>query len=659
MDKIMISNQHHGIFRLLVLVLAILFLLPAASVGVMQVSAADPDTALPLVRVENKTVHRGQTFELSIYLDQNPGLISLMLELEYDKEVMELVGVSHGNALATHTFTSTNTETEDGFLITPFRMLWDGRTQDTSTGTLATLTFESKVEAPIGQYPVTLRYDKQNTNAAYGTPCDVQIENGCVTLIKGAYTVRYLNYDGSLLYEKDYSESSVPSYVGNTPLRPTDERYSYQFDGWRGVVSDEPGVICYEATYKLDPRIYQVFFFVDGAYFNAFECAYGELVDLAQIPSEKNHVFDGWYIDEALTQRVTSIQMPASDLHLYGQMRFNVREDPVPEITLDLERMDEDYAYVTVDVTKNPSISGLVLTLQYEKAALTLVGFTRGDAFSTLQFDHTNSDQGYAADPFRFYWEHTANTVETGRLLTLKFKINHSAAGALYGVTMTYEPTSDALYIDENGNIAYTHLHIIGAKVPIGEIHYWNEKIEGTEDNSDVIAECPQGMPADTQLRIQVATATVPITDEHVEATAGIGMELKAAYKIELLRDNVKVQPDGDLTVRIKLTEAQLHCKDLRVYYVDDNQNMTLYESRIEGGYIVFTTNHLSHWAIVGEAPDAIFYQQNATMPTNANIIIVAFALLAISCMAFCLIIFAKKRNLLIAKSNKKGGDNT
>ena len=40
-------------------------------------------------------------------------------------------------------------------------------------------------------------------------------------------------------------------------------------------------------------------------------------------------------------------------------------------------------------------------------------------------------------------------------------------------------------------------------------------------------------------------------------------------------------------------------------------------------------------------------------------IIIIAFALLAISCMAFCLIMIAQKKHWFIAKSNKKGENNT
>lgn len=639
------------------LILIILFLLPLFPMGAMQVSAAESDTtALPMVRVENKTVHRGQTFELRIYLDQNPGLLSLMLELEYDKTALELVGISHGNALSTHTFTTTNTDTKDGFLITPFRMLWDGREQDRTTGVLATLTFESKIEAETGDYLVSLSYDKQNTLIEYGVSCDVNIQNGYVTLIKGAYSVKYLNYDGSLLYEKDYNEYEVPVYAGQIPTRPTDAHYSYEFEGWKGMVSDDPNVICYEANYKLTPQIYQVFFYVDGEYFNAFECPYGEFVDLTHIPSKKNHVFDGWYTDEALTQKISSIQMTAENLTLYGAMKFNIRENPTPEITLSVDRMENEYVYVAVDVTQNPSLSGLVLTLDYDKNALTFEGFERGEAFDTLQFDYTNTDKGYLADPFRFYWEHTVNTLDTGRLLVLKFRINKNVEGGLYSVTMTYEPTTDAIYINELGEISYTKLNIIGVKIPIGEIYYWNEEIE---DIVDIEVECPEGMPADTVLRIEVVTAEIDISKEQIKEQIESDMEIKSVYTVELLQNNVKIQPNGTITIKIKLTDTQKLCSELRVYHVDDNNSMRLYESRVEDGYIIFDTDHLSYWAIVGNIIDTQINNIGASVPTNSHIIIIAFALLAISCMAFCLIMMAQKKNWLIAKSNKKGENNT
>ena len=108
----MTSTKRNGLLRALMLAIAILFFMLTIPMGIKQVSATQNENDnLPIVRVENKTVHRGQAFEVEIYLDQNPGLLSLMLNVDYNKSVMELVGVEHGNALHTHTFTTSNTET--------------------------------------------------------------------------------------------------------------------------------------------------------------------------------------------------------------------------------------------------------------------------------------------------------------------------------------------------------------------------------------------------------------------------------------------------------------------------------------------------------------------------------------------------------------------
>ena len=123
------------------------------------------------------------------------------------------------------------------------------------------------------------------------------------------------------------------------------------------------------------------------------------------------------------------------------------------------------------------------------------------------------------------------------------------------------------------------------------------------------------------------------------------------------MRNEVEVEPDGFITVRIKLTDAQKMCNDLRIYHIDDNNKMTFYESEVQDGYIVFKTDHLSHWAIIGNM--SVIDCSIGLMPTNSHIIIIAFALLAIACMAFCLIIIAKKKDLINAKYNKKGENNT
>ena len=182
--------------------------------------------------------------------------------------------------------------------------------------------------------------------------------------------------------------------------------------------------------------------------------------------------------------------------------------------------------------------------------------------------------------------------------------------------------------------------------LPIGEIYYWNEELDNEE--SGAVVECPEGMPADTVMEIKLETANVNLTDEQVQLEYGEGRELKAAYSIALLRNGVEVQPSGKLTVRIKLTQAQMKCSELRVAYVTDDRQIIPYDSFVEDGYIVFETDHLSHWAIIGNVLEADLINGadpgSSSVPTNSRVLILSFALLAIASMAFGLVLIAGVR---------------
>ena len=245
MDKDRISLQLNKIFVLAFFAIACLIMFVMSTGVISAIAHAD---YTPIVTVENKTVHRGQTFTIDVDLTNNEGLISLYLTLNYDSSVMKLLNVEQGNALSSLTFTNTNTQTELGYGVLPFNMLWDGRKSDNSNGNIIRLTFESFSTAEIGTYPITLTYDATNTNSEYGKPIAINIVNGSVTIIKGEFEAIYYDWDGTELYRKDYNADDVPSYVGNLPSRDTDKYYSYEFTGyWKGIVSDDKNVLKYQA----------------------------------------------------------------------------------------------------------------------------------------------------------------------------------------------------------------------------------------------------------------------------------------------------------------------------------------------------------------------------------------------------------------------------
>ena len=46
------------------------------------------------------------------------------------------------------------------------------------------------------------------------------------------YTIRWLNEDGTLLYEETVSEGEMPAYQGSTPEKAADADHEYVFSGW-------------------------------------------------------------------------------------------------------------------------------------------------------------------------------------------------------------------------------------------------------------------------------------------------------------------------------------------------------------------------------------------------------------------------------------------
>ena len=72
-------------------------------------------------------------------------------------------------------------------------------------------------------------------------------------------------------------------------------------------------------------------------------------------------------------------------------------------------------------------------------------------------------------------------------------------------------------------------------------------------------------------------------------------------YDIATYKDGVKVQPNGEITVKIPLPTG--YSKKVFVCYVDSvNGKVTKIPCEVKGGYVIFKTNHFSEYAIVEQS---------------------------------------------------------
>ena len=124
---------------------------------------------ISMVKVSSGKSVSGDTVTLTVDLVGNAGFASLGLEIGYDDSVMTLTNVANESTVG-GIFTTAQSITAN-----PYNIGWDNFSNITYNGTLVTLTFEIKDNAPDGVYPVTVDFYK-GVNGTYKDGYDVNYD---------------------------------------------------------------------------------------------------------------------------------------------------------------------------------------------------------------------------------------------------------------------------------------------------------------------------------------------------------------------------------------------------------------------------------------------------------------------------------------------------
>ncbi len=71
----------------------------------------------------------------------------------------------------------------------------------------------------------------------------------CGSTASNYYTIRFLNWDGTVLQDSQVKEGELPSYTGTTPVRPADEQYTYSFSSWSPAIATATADADYTAQF--------------------------------------------------------------------------------------------------------------------------------------------------------------------------------------------------------------------------------------------------------------------------------------------------------------------------------------------------------------------------------------------------------------------------
>ena len=72
------------------------------------------------------------------------------------------------------------------------------------------------------------------------------------------FTIRFLNYDGTVLQSSTLKSGDTPSYTGETPSKPSDTLNNYAFKGWDKIITQVNGDCDYIATFSEIKIMYSI-----------------------------------------------------------------------------------------------------------------------------------------------------------------------------------------------------------------------------------------------------------------------------------------------------------------------------------------------------------------------------------------------------------------
>lgn len=143
-------------------------------------------------------------------------------------------------------------------------------------------------------------------------------------------------------------------------------------------------------------------------------------------------------------------------------------------------KQEENKVSIDVNVKENSGVYSMLLTLDYDRAALTLCNISYGEALSSLE---PLASENYSVNPYKISYlgKEKSNDSSTGKMMTITFIVNEKAKDGEYSVTFGYTKNKDITYLSE-GEIQTKNLVVSGAKVTLK-----NSGVESvvTEANSE------------------------------------------------------------------------------------------------------------------------------------------------------------------------------
>lgn len=139
------------------------------------------DTKTPTLSVSNVSASAGENnVEVTVSVQNNPGILGMVLSVAYDESTLTLTDASIGDAVK-----DTLNMTKPGEFKSQCRFVWDGeqiQKKDVHDGSIITLKFSVSKSAAAGRYPIDIFFNDGDIVDNDLKQLDFEVVNGSVTV---------------------------------------------------------------------------------------------------------------------------------------------------------------------------------------------------------------------------------------------------------------------------------------------------------------------------------------------------------------------------------------------------------------------------------------------------------------------------------------------
>ena len=154
------------------------YLLNAATIHFKEPEPQPPVETSGTIAVSSVRARAGQTITVKVDLSANKGISNMRLQLTYP-EGFTLERIQRGGGLSTLFFTPPGKLTAN-----PVNFVWDGTEADISEGCILELTFRIADTVAVGEYSISLSYQKDDVLDGSLEGIDLALQSGTVSVVE-------------------------------------------------------------------------------------------------------------------------------------------------------------------------------------------------------------------------------------------------------------------------------------------------------------------------------------------------------------------------------------------------------------------------------------------------------------------------------------------